>query len=214
MRFTIALLALAAACGALNAASSRNTLTNRDVVTLADAGFGDDFIIETIGASRTEFDTTADGLAELKKHGVKEDIIRAMQAARPAPARAAKPEVADKSQDQPIRVFVELSPNSSDMLQAHTQTAEIVAAFGKNCPVLTVTSRKDAAAFRVVLDRTPKKLLRPAVNRMVVVDRAGDKVYGSQQALGRAVRGFCALAQNLASTETAEFLPGSQFQAR
>jgi hypothetical protein len=216
MRFSIviALLAAAAACRAQTAVSSRNLLTNRDVVTLADAGFGEEFIIETIAASRTEFDTSADALAELKKHGVKDDIIRAMRDARPSGNGPAKPEVADSGQPPAIRVFVELSQNSSLIPQSHSQTAEIVATFARNCPALTVTSRKDAAAFLVVLDRTSKKLLHPATTRMVVIDRAGDKVYGSQRALGQAVRGFCASAQNLAAAKGEESLPGSRFSAR
>ena len=216
MRFSkvIPLLALAAACGAQNAASSRNVLTNRDVVTLADSGFGEEFIIETIGASRTEFDTTADGLAELKKNGVKEDIIRAMRDAHPPGKGQAKPELADSDGAQPIRVFVEASQNSSRISPSRSQAAEIVEAFARNCPSLTVTNRKAASAFLVVLDRTSKKLLRPATTKMVVIDRAGDTVYGSQRALGKAVRGFCASAQSVTVTAVEESLPGSRFSAR
>ncbi len=215
MRFSIviALLAAAAACRAQTAVSSRNVLTNRDVVTLADAGFGEEFIIETIGASRAEFDTTADALAELKKHGVKDDIIRAIQGARPSGNASGKPAF-DSGQPAGIRIFVELNQNSSGMPPSQSQAAEIVETFGRNCPALTVTSRKDAAAFLVLLDRTAKKLLRPATTRMVVIDRAGDKVHGSQRALGQAVRGFCGSAQNLAAAKGEESLPGSRFSAR
>ena len=77
MRFFMVIALLGAACGAQEAVPSGNVLTNRDVVTLADAGFGLEFIVEMIGTSRTEFDTTADAIAELRKHGVKDDIIRA-----------------------------------------------------------------------------------------------------------------------------------------
>jgi hypothetical protein len=216
MRFPIliALLAVAAASSAQNAVSSRNVLTNRDIVTLADAGFGEDFIVETIGASRAEFDTTAEGLADLKKHGVKEDIIRAMRSARPAVNGPASREFSKSPETQTIRVFVELSPNSSRISRSHLQTAEIVETFTKNCPALMVTNRKEAAAFLVVLDRTSRKLLRPAADRMVVIDRAGDTVYGSRQALARAVHGFCASAQNLPAANAEENLPGSRFSAR
>jgi len=215
MRFPIVfgLLALAAACGAQTAAPPRNTLTNRDVVTLADAGFGEEFIIETIGASRVEFDTTADGLAELKKHGIKEDIIRAMRDVRPAGNTPAKQELFESAQVQAIRVFVQLSQNSARVPRS-SQTAEIVETFAKNCPALTVTNRKDAAAFLVVLDRASKKLLHRATNKMVVIDRAGDTVYGSRRRLAKAVRGFCASAQNLAVTTVDESLPGSRLNAR
>src|ERR1035441_7812433 len=60
MRFFMVIALFAAACNAQDAGPSGNVLTNRDVVTLADAGFGQEFIVEIIGTSRTEFDTTAD----------------------------------------------------------------------------------------------------------------------------------------------------------
>jgi hypothetical protein len=207
---------LTAVCSAQDAGSSRNVLTNRDVVTLADAGLGEPFIIEMIGTSRAEFDTTADGIADLKKHGVKEDIIRAMRAARPSENTSPKPDAANSSRVQPVRVFVEVSP-STLLSQSHPQTAEIVEAFARNCPALTVTSRRDAAMFVVVLDRSAGKLLHPATARMVVVDRAGDTVYGaSTRALGKAVRGFCASAQKLTGTNAnvGDSLPGNGFFAR
>jgi hypothetical protein len=57
---------------------TQNSLTNQDVVALAKAGFNEDFLIDLIGTSRTRFDTSADGLAELAKQGLTEPLIRAM----------------------------------------------------------------------------------------------------------------------------------------
>jgi hypothetical protein len=79
---------------------------------------------------------------------------------------------------------------------------------------LRVTSRRDAAAFVVVLDRVSGRLLHPASNRMVVFDRGGDTVYGSELALPKAVRGFCPLAESLMGTNGEESLPGSRLPAR
>jgi hypothetical protein len=191
MRWAVAAAALGLLAGLGSAQeSARGVLTNHDVETLADAGFGEQFIIEVIGSSRPDFDTSADGIAELKKHGVKEAIIRAMRIPHPADELAAKP--AFESVAQPIRVFLETNPNS----QAYT--AEVVETFAKGCPSLTVTSRRETAAFLMLLDRTPGKLLRPAASRMVVFDRGGDTIYGSQRPLEKAVRGFCAAAQRAA----------------
>jgi len=57
---------------------TKDVLTNRAIVTLAWAGFNEDFLIELIRNSRTEFDTSADGLAALAKQGINEQIIRVM----------------------------------------------------------------------------------------------------------------------------------------
>jgi hypothetical protein len=81
-------LALTGICPAQTVPYSRNALTNRDVVVLAKAGFNEDFIIETILSSRTQFDTRVDGLADLAKQGMTERLIRVMMncdESRPAP---------------------------------------------------------------------------------------------------------------------------------
>jgi hypothetical protein len=53
-------------------------LTNPAIVALAAADFSQDFLIELIRNSRTDFDTSASGLASLAKQGINERIIRAM----------------------------------------------------------------------------------------------------------------------------------------
>jgi hypothetical protein len=214
----IAVALFASVCSAQDAGFSRNVLTNRDIVTLANAGFDDEFIVETITTSRTQFDTTPDGMADLAKHGIKEDIIRAMRSAHPSTpgaAPAAFPaEAASGGRAQPVRVFVESSPSSPFLSQTHP-AAEIVKAFGRNCPGLTVTSRREAAAFTVLLERAPGKLLHPATTRMVVFDRAGDMVFGARErALGKAVRGFCASAPSVTETNGSGRLPDGGLFAR
>ena len=206
MRLLLVIVLCAAAGIAQEPGPSRTVLTNRDVETLADAGFSQEFLVERIGASRHEFDTTAEAIAELKKHGVKEDVIRAMLVPRVSAGTAAKPEFDGRA--EPIRVFVQATPGART-----AQTAEIVHTFSAGCPGLMVTNRKDAAAFLVVLERTPGKLLHPATNRMVVFDHSGDTVFGSERALPKAVREFCAVAQR-ADTKDEESLPGSRLPAR
>jgi len=210
MRLFLAVVLCASAVTAQEAGPSLNVLTNRDIETLADAGFSTDFIVDRIGSSRADFDTTAGAIAELKKHGVNEDLIRAMLGARSVRSAAGKAEFGVSS--QPIRVFVQVSPDS--LAGSLSQTAEIVQTFAASCPALTITNRKDAAALLVMLDRAPGKLLRPATNKMVVFDRGGDTIYGSERPLPKAVRGFCSLALSLVDRKAEESLPGSRLPAR
>jgi hypothetical protein len=76
---------------------TQNSVTNRDIVTLAKAGFNEDFILDFIQASRTRFDVTVNGLAELAKDGLSERLIRGMFAANAAAQTAPQPLVAAPS---------------------------------------------------------------------------------------------------------------------
>ena len=69
---------LAGAAGAQTAPAQPKTLTNRDVVVLAKAGFSEQFLIDTILSGKARFDTSATGLAELAKEGINERILRVM----------------------------------------------------------------------------------------------------------------------------------------
>ena len=75
------LAGLASAARAQGGASIEKTLTNRDIVVLAQAGFTENFLVDLIALSRTRFDTSVAGLAELAKSGVSEQLIRVMLAA-------------------------------------------------------------------------------------------------------------------------------------
>ena len=63
-------------------------LTNDSVITLAKAGFDELFILQLIRHSRTNFDTSVEGLVAMKKAGVSEELIRLM--AMPAAAEVPK----------------------------------------------------------------------------------------------------------------------------
>jgi hypothetical protein len=79
------LLGLASAAGAQTGALLQNTLTNHDVVVLAQAGFNENFIADFISMSRTQFDTSVTGLAEMAKEGLTERLIRVVLAASATP---------------------------------------------------------------------------------------------------------------------------------
>jgi hypothetical protein len=67
------------------------TLTNQDIVTLAKAGFNEDFLIDLIGTSHTHFDLSGNALAELAKQGLTERLMRAMLATAAAAGLAITP---------------------------------------------------------------------------------------------------------------------------
>jgi hypothetical protein len=75
-------------CAAQGMASRRSALTNKDIVTLAKAGFDEDFVIDAIARSRKEFDTSADALAALAAEGVTQRIARAMLDSAPSASKA------------------------------------------------------------------------------------------------------------------------------
>lgn len=71
-------------------------LTNDSIVTLAKAGFDELFILQLIRLSRTNFDTSVEGLVALKKAGVSRDLIRLM--AMPQPIAPTVPAAAPATQ--------------------------------------------------------------------------------------------------------------------
>ncbi len=97
----ILIFALAGVCGAENNLH-RNVLTNHDIVTLAKAGFDEEFLVNVIVSSRTHFDTSADALAALAEQGVTQRIVEVMMnpggtvTAPGGPAPVAKPVRASK----------------------------------------------------------------------------------------------------------------------
>jgi hypothetical protein len=60
----------------------RQFLVNRDVVALAQAGYGEQTIIETILAKPNRFDTNTDALVELAAHGISERVVEAVLLAK------------------------------------------------------------------------------------------------------------------------------------
>jgi len=65
-------------------ALSRHALTNESIVSLAQAGFDESFIVERIQTSRTSFSLNVEDLVALKKAGISEDLIRAMLSPTPS----------------------------------------------------------------------------------------------------------------------------------
>lgn len=176
----IASIALASVCRGQTAPLAKGVLTNRDVVTLANAGFSEKFILDTIAASSTKFELTADALADLAKSGITEEIIRAMR----NPGEKSAAQVPGQTAS---RVFLETAS------QLNSQAAEVTKSF-EQCPGFIVTNRQEEATFAVTLERVPRFFQR--VERIAVFDRSGDAIFAvSTDDLRSAVHNFCQAAQ-------------------
>jgi hypothetical protein len=78
MHFTRLTAALALAGAAICAPAAAETLTNDTVVTLVQAGLGDEAVIAKIKGSANSFDLTTDQMIALKARGVSGPVIAAM----------------------------------------------------------------------------------------------------------------------------------------
>ena len=58
--------------------ASGGVLQNQDIVKMVKAGLDDSLIVAKIGASKCQFDTSADGLIQLKQNGVSSAVMRAI----------------------------------------------------------------------------------------------------------------------------------------
>jgi len=75
-----------------SAAQQHKALTNKDVTDMLKQGLAEDVILKVIQASDTDFDTSADALAQLQSSGATQNVLDAMVKAQssksPAPAAA------------------------------------------------------------------------------------------------------------------------------
>jgi len=77
---SILLLALMSVAGPANGGGSPITLTNDDIVRMAQAKLPPHIIIATIESANLDFDLSPDGLIRLKESGVEDRVIQTMQA--------------------------------------------------------------------------------------------------------------------------------------
>lgn len=82
------------------------TLTNRNIIEMAQVGLSSEIILKKIATARTSFDVTAGALVELKKAGVSDDVIAAMlernETSLPGEAEKANPEPIPSTEKPPI----------------------------------------------------------------------------------------------------------------
>ncbi len=76
---------------------------------------------------------------------------------------------------------------------ARPQTAEIIKTFGKRCPFVVVTMKKERADYVVLLQHEGGKDVIRKDNKFAVFDNDGDTIAsGSTRNLGNAVKNSCA----------------------
>lgn len=76
---------------------------------------------------------------------------------------------------------------------ARPQTAEIIKTFGKRCPSIVITMKKDRADYVVLLQHEGGKDMVSKDNKYAVFDGEGDTIAsGSTRSLGNAVKDACA----------------------
>ena len=69
------------------------TLTSSDIVRMSKAGLSDDVIIQTIQSTGSNFHLTAEDVESIKRDGVSDHLVAAMQTTRPTAPSSAAPAV-------------------------------------------------------------------------------------------------------------------------
>ena len=78
LAFALTFVALATVCSVNARMQSSKPLKNGDVIRMIKSGMSEEVVIQVIGNSAHEFDTSGAGLLALKKHGVPDPVIEAM----------------------------------------------------------------------------------------------------------------------------------------
>ena len=122
MRTSLGILALALAAAPVAA----ETLTNTSVLSLVQAGVGDDAVIAKIKSSSNQFDLSTDQIIALKQKGVPSNVIAAMLAASGEGADFSKGALSADSPDwrvpHPSGVYM-LNAGETKMLRIDPTTA-------------------------------------------------------------------------------------------
>ena len=152
MRTFFPVFALAGALFAADAAPKsapppKNLLTNEGVLLLAEAGLGERFLLELIENKTSRFDTSAEALAALARHGLTENVLRALVRKQDHPASAAPGENPVALEPHLLRGKIVrqrmLVPDS-----AGGNVAIMTMAPAKPAPVAAPAAPKDAQADR------------------------------------------------------------------
>jgi hypothetical protein len=152
MRTLFSVLALAGALCAADAAPKaapppKNLLTNEGVLLLAEAGLGERFLLELIENKTSRFDTSAEALAALARHGLTENVLRALVKKQDHPAPSATADNAIALEPHLLRGKIVrqrmLVPDS-----AGGNVAIMTMAPAKPAPAVTPAAPKDAQADR------------------------------------------------------------------
>lgn len=127
-----------AACGLLlSGAAHAAVMTNKDVVSLLEAGMSEDVVLQAIRTSDTKFDTSANALIQLKRKGATPAILKAMMSpGQPAAApsgqgrQSAKIAASGGLNPEEVLVVVDGTETPMSYIVPQTRTAARALGFG------------------------------------------------------------------------------------
>ena len=174
-RFLLSTVFLVGISAAQTVPITQNSVTNRDIVTLAKAGFNEDFVLDFITASRTRFDVSVNALADLAKEGLSERLIRGMLAAASNPQNAVQPPMVSPTACGQVPAAAPALPTASPVApQAMTPSSPTIMAVADVPPV---RPRKMSDLATAISTQTPyygsTSFLFGLVKRQV-------RIYGAQ----------------------------------
>lgn len=88
-------------CFVCAAFAQKETLTNSEIILMTKAGLNKDLIVRKISGATGKYDVSAQGLIELKKSGVADEVIALMLEQKSANDTTALPDVLAYSESQP-----------------------------------------------------------------------------------------------------------------
>jgi hypothetical protein len=136
-------------------------LTNREVVLLLNTDISPQVVVAKIRASRTNFDTSAEALRELKKEGVPDDVLVAMINASASPSVGPSPAAESlKSREIKLADGTPLELQLASSISSETTKADDLITF-------TIIEPLIIDGVRVIEQGTT------ATGRIVVVKKAG-----------------------------------------
>jgi hypothetical protein len=97
--------------------AQKEVLSNTEVIEMTKAGLAQNIILNKIKSSEGRFDVSVNGLVEMKKAGVNDEVINALLESKPAPPTAADPTPATVSAKRASPLFT--SPKEA-LLSAKT----------------------------------------------------------------------------------------------
>lgn len=172
-------------------------LTNDTVMQMKAAGMSDELIITTIHTQAGVYTTGIEDILALKKAGLSDGVIEAMeqqgaappqQASQTAPTAPTAPEPADGKP----RVYVTSQSHGNTWAARRDQSMELTKDFERECSVVRVTINQAAADYVASLNHIEVGAFA-RINQMVITDRTGDVVGRASDggSIAKAVKASC-----------------------
>ena len=170
----------------------QQALNNESVSKLGKAGLSDDLIISTVNAAPGAYDTSADGLINLKSAGLSDRVISAIVLKMSSTAVPPPPPLAPMSAEQTgqhyvtavpassipnatpgkPRVFLQSASKGTNRNANRDQSMEMSKDMERDCPDVRVTVNQQAADYTILLNHIEVGFARD--NQIQVANKDGD----------------------------------------